>query len=547
MPGNTYNFNISLSVLNHLGRNLYRSFATVLGEAISNSWDADSENVWIYINKENNTILIRDDGIGMTSDDFQNKLLKIGYSKRRSGASTPIKSRPFIGRKGIGKLALLSCAEKITIISKIEGGEYTGGVIDNTGLEQAITDDLQPQDYPLGQCDLSLFNDFTNGHGHGTIIYFENLKDGMKNSLDFLKKIIALYFRFSLIDENFSIFIDDEKVTLDSLKDLAEATQFVWKINEPNDPYINEHLKNLIEPIQATIMPNGVSGFIASVVKPRDLKVTSTEERVGVDLFVNGRLRERDILKHIPTARVAENYFYGQIHYNDLDDDKDRFATSREGIIADDEKYKLFLDALRKKILEIITDWDKFRIAHRHDGDPENETRSEKQKASISLFNAVSREYDLPEGSVNKKKVGEWVDSLGDDAVFNFESYSECFISENLIRRLIDDKAIVASTEAQRDIDSWKIKENQNKTNGGICIDIRRDSNDFSYLSMDGLANLVDKPSPPSPPGILPQDAKQYRPIRDALMHTALLTDAAKVKLTTIYTNIKARIITLLS
>ena len=30
-----YNFELSLSVLNHLGRNLYRNFVTVLGEAIS--------------------------------------------------------------------------------------------------------------------------------------------------------------------------------------------------------------------------------------------------------------------------------------------------------------------------------------------------------------------------------------------------------------------------------------------------------------------------------------------------------------------------------
>ena len=35
-----FSFEISLSVLNHLGRNLYRSFVTVLGEAVSNAWDA---------------------------------------------------------------------------------------------------------------------------------------------------------------------------------------------------------------------------------------------------------------------------------------------------------------------------------------------------------------------------------------------------------------------------------------------------------------------------------------------------------------------------
>ena len=48
-----FNFNISLSILNHLGRNLYRNFITVIGEAISNSWDADANNVHIYIDKAN--------------------------------------------------------------------------------------------------------------------------------------------------------------------------------------------------------------------------------------------------------------------------------------------------------------------------------------------------------------------------------------------------------------------------------------------------------------------------------------------------------------
>ena len=48
----SFTFNISLSVLNHLGRNLYLNFMTVLGEAISNYWDADAKNVWIHIDKE---------------------------------------------------------------------------------------------------------------------------------------------------------------------------------------------------------------------------------------------------------------------------------------------------------------------------------------------------------------------------------------------------------------------------------------------------------------------------------------------------------------
>src|SRR3984893_5089811 len=166
----SFTFNISLSVLNHLGRSLYRSFATVLGEAISNSWDADAKNVQIYVNRNQNSFFIKDDGVGMTADDFQNKFLKIGYSKRKGGADSSKAGRPFIGRKGIGKLALLSCADKITVISKVKGRNYVGGVVDNSKLDKAITDDLVPGEYPLEPYSLETFKKFTQGHAHGTII-----------------------------------------------------------------------------------------------------------------------------------------------------------------------------------------------------------------------------------------------------------------------------------------------------------------------------------------------------------------------------------------
>ena len=267
----------------------------------------------------------------MTKDDFQNKFLKIGYSKRKNGGSASPKGRPFIGRKGIGKLALLSCAEKITVISKTKSSNYIGGVIDNSGLDKAITEDLTPKEYSLGSWTESTFATHKKDHKHGTIIYFEGIKDGIQNSLEFLKKIVALYFRFSLLDKTFNIFIDGDKVTHESLNDLAEKTEFLWKINEHKDPYIQSLEKRFTteknEQRDIVLKGNKMKGFIASVERPRDLKIMTTEERIGIDLFVNGRLRERDILKHIPTSRVAENYLYGQIHFNELDSGDDIFTS----------------------------------------------------------------------------------------------------------------------------------------------------------------------------------------------------------------------------
>lgn len=545
----SFKFEISLSVLNHLGRSLYRSFATVLGEAVSNAWDADAKNVHIYVNKGNNSFFIKDDGLGMTAEDFQDKFLKIGYSKRKDGSKSSPAGRPFIGRKGIGKLAMLSCADTISVISKVKGQDYIGGVIDNSGLDNAITQDLTPEQYPLGQWNLATFGKYTSGHKQGTIIHFEGVKQGIRGSLPFLAKIIALYFRFSLLDPTFSIFLDDKKITHQHLDDLAARTEFLWTVGDRADAYVDS-LKSLFSQSPddheiREIKIRGVSGFIASVEKPRDLKVMTTEERVGIDLFVNGRLRERDVLKHIPTARVAESYLYGQIHFDALDDTIDRFTSSREGIVADDPKYTQFLERFRKNILKVVEDWDKWRIKHREEGDPDNPRLTRKQRASLGLYGAVSKDYGLSKGSMNKGKVEHWVGELSGDAAFNFESYADCFVSENLVRQYIKDKKIPLSTEAKAEAKKWQDREDASKGRGNISIDIRRQPSPATYLSMDDLAYLVDKRDP-NKEACLARDANEYKPIRDAVAHTALLTPAAKNKLSTVRENIKGRVRTIL-
>lgn len=132
----------------------------------------------------------------------------------------------------------------------------------------------------------------------------------------------------------------------------------------------------------------------------------------------------------------------------------------------------------------------------------------------------------------------KWASELSKDAEFNFSSYGECFVSENIIRKFVQHKSIEVTDEARREITKWQTREEQNKSNGGINIEMRRDSNELSYLAMGDLANLVDKNTEPNN---LPVTSKQYRPIRDALMHTAILSEEAKRKLTTIYDEVRAR------
>ena len=545
MSSKEFTFEISLSVLNHLGRNLYRNFVTVLGEAISNSWDADAENVHIYIDRKKDSFFVKDDGIGMAPNDFQEKFLRIGYSKRRGGRVFSQRGRPYIGRKGIGKLALLSCAEKITVATKIQNGRYTGGSINNSGLDRAIEDDLKPREYSLEELQLDKFAGHREGHEQGTIIYFEDIRGGIRNRLDYLKQVTALYFRFPLHDDSFNIFINNDKVTLDHLKSLSQKTSFLWNINDLEDPFITEkYLTNLKEPVQEVSMEGNVKGFVASVEKPSNLKIRGFDERVSVDLFVNGRLRERDILKHIPTSRLFENYLYGQIHFDELDKGKDRFTSSREGIVADDPEYKDFLEAFDRKIRKIMGEWDIFRLKNKQDGDPENERISKEKRKSLELFNLVSKKYTPPEDPENKQKFDSWMNELKEESSFNLQSYAECFISENLIRKYISEKNLPLSEKAERDAKRYKEGEKKKKHEQNMHIDIRKDTDNLGYLGMDRLAEEVGDS------GVqikFVKDAKEYAPIRNALAHTAFLTDEAKRKLTSLYNNIRAGILKLLS
>lgn len=449
-----------------------------------------------------------------------------------------------MAQKGIGKLALLSCTEKVSIISKTLSTEYTGGVIDNTGLTKAIEHDLTPDKYSLGKVDLELFTKYIPGHEKGTIIKFEKIKEDVKNTISYLKKLIALYFRFSLIDESFNIFVNDEQVTLNDIKDLSDATEFFWDINNLKDPYIGTLSKLKNEPIKIDNALK-ITGFFATVEKPKNLKIAGTEEKVGIDLFVNGRLRERDILRHLPdfSTRYIASYLYGQIHFNELDGDQiDRFATARESIVPGDLKYGELLKIFKEKILEKISDeWDELRLSRDEDGDDENPRKTEKERRALSLYNLSSKDYVIERNADVKK----WRKELQPDAEFNIPAYVDCFLSENLIRKYIQEKKVPLTPRATNEITDYKKIEQKRKANANISFDISR-SGDLSYVGMDTLAEVVDGVAKQNVAS-LARDAVEYKPMRNAVGHTALLTEVAKQRLRLVYENIKERVRTLLS
>ena len=555
MPLQPFSFNVALVTLNHLGRQLYRTFNTVLGEAISNAWDADANNVWIYIDRQQNKIIIKDDGYGMSENDFRDKFLYVGYEKRgenNENAQSP-NGRPYIGRKGIGKLALLAGAERIHIVSKTEHTDFIGITIDNKKIDQEIKENKSIVEHHLDLVPETEYVMFSTGLEHGTIVIFDKLL--VNHTEEYFRKVIALFLRFALKDPTFKIHINDQEISYEQdLSHLIDHTQILWTINDIDDELVNLIAGNLENKYDykgnqiKLSADNSIRGFIASVDKPSNVKDPVLDEKLGIDLFVNGRLRERDILRHIPKSRIYENYLYGQIHYDELDDDVDRFTSSREGVIDNDPKFKAFLNNLNLIMSKIAEQWNKVRKDLNGIGDLENKKNgTEAQQFIEGALHAKAGEFvtsneAIIEDDNRQQNLKKAIEILAKQGEQNVESYIDCFVSENILRSYIKQEKIDLSLHNTKFNDedisvSEFIKkksdfEQKQIDESGVNTIIRDgELKGLSFLELKQLADIIDEVKSVRVRTNLTMKSDEYRPLRNAVMHTALLTDGAKRKL----------------
>ena len=87
--------------------------------------------------------------------------------------------------------------------------------------------------------------------------------------------------------------------------------------------------------------------------------------------------------------------------------------------------------------------------------------------------------------------------------------------------------------------------EDKRKDEANISFEIRRSKDDLDYLSMDALAITAEGGKATAGPSLW-RDAIGYKPVRNTVGHTGLLTPLGKSYLSTTYENIKGRVRSLL-
>jgi hypothetical protein len=108
-----------------LGRQQIACIPTAISELFKNAHDAYARNVEVDYLRAERLFVLRDDGLGMSIEDFEERWLSLGTeSKIGSAALLPPPRdpdqpvRPTLGEKGIGRLAVAIVGPQALILSR---------------------------------------------------------------------------------------------------------------------------------------------------------------------------------------------------------------------------------------------------------------------------------------------------------------------------------------------------------------------------------------------------------------------------------------------
>ncbi len=328
---------IDLNVLNHLGLNLYSNVPAVLSELIANAWDADASRVDVSVKgqDENKQIVIQDDGCGMDYADLRDKFLVVGYQRRskESGNLTPDKGRPVMGRKGIGKLSVLSIAMKVQVFTKKKDTNPLAIELEVEQIQKAIKKKKKyhPPGIPVPEAiDL--------GHS-GTAIVLSDLKKRVNASLDtYLRQRVAR--RFSVLSTDFQVLVNGSEITLKDRNYFGKLEyalvygDFDKSKFEHDEKYVVQRAENVDEQEQYAIR-----GWIGLVEKSGSLQNGDNLNKISI--LARGKMALEDILDSYREGGLYTKYIIGELEadFLDLTEEEDIATSSRQDFIQSDDRF----------------------------------------------------------------------------------------------------------------------------------------------------------------------------------------------------------------
>lgn len=368
--------------IEHLGVRMYSTLPPALAELISNAYDADAENVDIVLHEQGgrpSTINVKDDGVGLSFDDINDKFLVIGRNRRAEDGDlpSPRHKRLPTGKKGLGKLALFGLARTIQIES-CKDGVANAFVLDWEDL-QAAESDYHPT--------ATRINEETS-ESDGTTITLSNLKRASRFDPTSLADSLS---RIFIVDESFKLTITTplgERIHVDSTRKYSTIDQeFVWDLDAEE------------------LLPEGsdYANLLTGQLITSDKPIPPSSGLRGVTLYSRGKLVNAPEFFSSSASSHFYQYLTGWITVDFIDQlSEDVISTNRQSIDWDHREMAPLRKALADIVSTVKNDWRAKRKAKKQEKlkqatsiDTEawvNTFPAENRKGMEAVINALSTE-----------------------------------------------------------------------------------------------------------------------------------------------------------
>ncbi len=408
-----YELQLDPKILRLLGPSLYTNIYYILAELIANAYDADARNV--YIISKPNSIIVEDDGTGMSYEDTKIYLNVAAETRTTKKNSYTKEGRRKIGRKGVGKLAALSVSENIWV-QTIKDGEKLGFIFTIYVRDDRILDPLEEKDIR-----------FEKIEKHGTSIIMKKPHYRLNKSFETIKKNLLKI--FPLIDKDFRIHIihNDKEEIIESfdqemIKQLGGliiiGSDFEYLANFFTNDYPDKEKKLLQVRKEETIpmiLKNKIGeeknydliikGWIGAYKTTRGRKAMHGDFPDNfISLLSNSKIGEYNILSIVGKNKLIEVYVVGQLHVDLFEETElpDMALSNRQGYKTDDERYRKVVSFVANDLLPAIVEI-RTVYANYHKEEKEKEKLKKQEQKEVELRKMVDKYKKVTSGSATRR------------------------------------------------------------------------------------------------------------------------------------------------
>lgn len=340
-----YRMQFDIGTLKHLGLQMYSTLPPVIGELVSNAWDAEATQVEIKIPTDSVTdgseIIISDNGVGMSDQEVRDAYLIVGRDRRkeegRDVTPNPEFSRKVMGKKGIGKFSAFGIAGEIEV-ETVKAGETSRFKMNYAELERrAAKREITLPPLPS-----------TGTVKKGTKITLRHINKFKNRKINIQGIRRGLARRFSVIglQNNFKVVVNREPISpqerdLKRLLDKdADGKLYLWEYND------------------FEIQPGTgwkVSGWIGALDRTNELEDGIQR---GIAIMARGKLvQEPFVFDATVGQQYALSYLVGELHAEFVDEEEDTISTTRNSLVWDTESNAAFKEWGQKEVNKIARAW----------------------------------------------------------------------------------------------------------------------------------------------------------------------------------------------